>query len=398
MEPSTHARPQHGEQPQPPWPAAPRPRRRTGLLVAVVALTSSLAGGAIGGMLVRTYGQSQEPIPARPFATQVVATGGRTPAARAEAIARAMLPAVVQVEAQDGTVRQTGSGVLLTPDGYALTNNHVVSGVRTIGVTLSGGQVYRARLIGADPADDLAVLKIAASGLPVPSFGSAAGLQVGQPVVAVGNPFGFQGSLTSGIVSALHRVVSIPGDGAGQPQEDLVDAIQTDAAINPGNSGGALADGNGDIVGITTAIATADKGGSGEQADPNAANAGVGFAIPIDQALQAARALIAGRRVPVPFIGVEAYADLSPDLADQYQLQGRAGALIKDVDPGGPAARAGLTSGDLVTRVGTMDVRGSDSLKVAVRETRVDQPVDLTVVRLGRRLTVRITPIDGSAG
>jgi S1-C subfamily serine protease len=293
----------------------------------------------------------------------------------------AVLPAVVKVEARTDTGKATGSGVIFANGGYVLTNAHVVDGAQSIGVTLSTSEPLRARFVGRDLTYDLAVLKVRRSGLTTAKVGRSADLRVGDAAIVVGSPFGFQSSVTTGIVSAL----KVPdGEGAGEGRE-LVDAIQTDAAINPGNSGGALANASGEVVGISTAIAT---NGDAE------ANAGVGFAIPIDEALEVARQLIAGRPVRVPFLGVQAVADLSPEVAEQYRLGGRAGALVQSVLAGSPAANAGLRGGDLVVRVAGRAVRGWDELKVAVRQVEVGQTIQIVVVRQGRELTLSITPID----
>ncbi|HVD17031.1 MAG TPA: trypsin-like peptidase domain-containing protein [Actinomycetota bacterium] len=358
------------------WRGAGRPSL---VWLLVVVLASGLVGGGLGAVLSNRSRAGTTAF--RPVVTQVVASGGSS-LDRVQAVANAMLPVVVQIETRAASGRATGSGVIMTGDGYVLTNAHVVAGAERILVTLPTAEGLRARLIGRDPGSDLAVVKVQRSGLPVANFGSSARLRVGELAIAVGSPFGLQGSVTTGIVSALHRVVNLPGSGGTR---DLVNAIQTDAAINPGNSGGALANVNGQVVGINTAIATNGQ---------TEANAGVGFAIPIDEALDVARQLIAGRKVRVPFLGVQAVADLSPEVAEQYKLGGRAGALVQSVLAGGPAAKAGLRGGDLVVRVAGTPVRGWDELKVAVRQVRVGQTIPIVVVRQGRELTLSITPID----
>jgi S1-C subfamily serine protease len=358
------------------WDAAGRPPV---VWLLVVALASGLVGGGLGAFLSNRSRSGAAEF--RPVVTQVVSSG-RSSLDRVQAVANAVLPVVVQIETRAGSGRTTGSGVIMTGDGYVLTNAHVVAGAERILVTLPNAEGLRGRLIGRDPGSDLAVVKVQRSGLPVANFGSSARLRVGDLAIAVGSPFGLQGSVTTGIVSALHRVVNLPGSGG---TGDLVNAIQTDAAINPGNSGGALANVNGQVVGVNTAIATNGQ---------TEANAGVGFAIPIDEALDVARQLIAGRKVRVPFLGVQAVADLSPEVAEQYRLGGRAGALVQSVLAGGPAAKAGLRGGDLVVRVAGRPVRGWDELKVAVRQVRVGQTIPIVVVRQGRELTLSITPID----
>ena len=361
----------------------PAGRRRFGpapplAWLVAVALVSGAVGGAVGAVL-----GARSHAPPRPVVTEVVASN-RASLDRVQAVANAVLPVVVQIQAGTGTNRATGSGVIMTSDGYVLTNAHVVAGANRILVTLPSAEELRARLVGRDAGSDLAVLKLQRSGLPVANFGSSSRLRVGELAVAVGSPFGLRGSVTTGIISALHRVVNLPGSG-GAASGDLVNAIQTDAAVNPGNSGGALANASGQVVGINTAIATDGQ---------TEANAGIGFAIPIDEALDVARQLIAGRPVRVPFLGVQAVADLSPEVAEQYQLGGRAGALVQSVLAGSPAADAGLRGGDLVVRVAGRAVRGWDELKVAVRQVEVGQTIPIVVVRQGRELTLSITPVD----
>jgi S1-C subfamily serine protease len=276
--------------------------------------------------------------------------------------------------------------VIFAKDGYVLTNAHVVDGARTIGVTLSTSEPLRARFVGRDLTTDLAVLKVKRSGLSVARAGRSADLRVGDTTIVVGSPFGFQSSVTTGIVSALHRVVKVPGgEGGGEDDRELVDAIQTDAAINPGNSGGALANTNGEVVGISTAIAT---NGDSE------ANAGVGFAIPIDEALEVATALVDDKPIRVPFLGVEAGAELTPELVTRYRLGNRAGALVGRVAPRSPAAEAGLRRGDLIVRFGNQAIPARDQLTVAERRAEIGVPVPVTVIRRGRELLLQVTPTD----
>jgi S1-C subfamily serine protease len=292
---------------------------------------------------------------------------------------------VVKVEARSASGKATGSGVIFARDGYVLTNAHVVDGARTIGVTLSTSEPLRARFVGRDLGSDLAVLKVRRAGLTAAKVGRSADLRVGDAAIVVGSPFGFQSSVTTGIVSALHRVVKVPGGEGGGEGRELVDAIQTDAAINPGNSGGALANASGEVVGISTAIAT---NGDSE------ANAGVGFAIPIDQALEVATALVDKKPVKVPFLGVDASSELTPELVARYRLGDRAGALVSRVEPRSPAAAAGLRRGDLIVRLGDQPIPARDQLTVAVRRTEIGVPVPVTVVRRGRELVLRVTPTD----
>jgi putative serine protease PepD len=382
------------DEPRPPA-ARPRSRRRlaTGTLVVVVALVSGLIGGLVGALAARELdvsGPSSSPSPApdRPAAAQPAAAGATPSADQVQGVAVTVLPAVVQVEANTFEGKSTGSGVVLSKDGYVLTNAHVVEGTNIVGVMLSTAEPLKARVIGRDPVNDLAVLRVRRPGLPVATFGRSADLRVGEPAIAVGSPFGFQGTVTAGIVSALHRVVRVPDSEGVGIRRELVDAIQTDTAINPGNSGGALANAAGQVVGIVTAIATNGQAES---------NAGVGFAIPIDEAREVAAALIAHKKVRVPFVGMQA-KELTADNVARYRLQGRSGALVGSVQARGPAATAGLREGDLVIRFADQPVGTADQLKVAVRLARIGRSVPIVVVRRGRELTLRITPTNEPSG
>jgi putative serine protease PepD len=281
-------------------------------------------------------------------------------ASDAKAVARVVLPAVVELQVSSAGQQATGSGVVLRSDGYILTNAHVVEGATRITVTLQSGEQVNAELVGSDATDDLAVVRVAKTGLQAATVGRSASLAVGQRVIAVGSSFGLEGSVTEGIVSALHRVV-LTG-GPGQDSSDLIDAIQTDAAINPGNSGGALADDRGRVIGITTAIESS-----------SGANAGVGFAVPIDRAVQVADQLIAGRQVTVSYLGVTGGAEGDDG--------GSQGARIQQVSSDGPAADAGLRSGDLVTRVGDRTVRSWEDLVLAIRQLEAGSTVKVRVRR-----------------
>jgi S1-C subfamily serine protease len=367
-------------------------RRRAGLvaLVLAVALVSGLAGGVAGVVASRNPdllgGTTATGGTGSRATTGSAATGAATTAGdQLQQVLGTVLPAVVKVEARSDTGKATGSGVIFAKDGYVLTNAHVVDGARTIGVTLSTSEPLRARFVGRDLNYDLAVLRVRRSGLTEAKVGRSDDVRVGDAAIVVGSPFGFQSSVTTGIVSALHRVVKVPdGEGGGEGRE-LVDAIQTDAAINPGNSGGALANASGEVVGISTAIAT---NGDSE------ANAGVGFAIPIDQALAVASALVDRKPVKVPFLGVDASSELTPEAAARYRLGNRAGALVSRVEPRSPAAEAGLRRGDLIVRFGDQPIPARDQLTVAERRARIGVRVPVTVVRRGRELILQVTPAD----
>lgn len=257
-------------------------------------------------------------------------------------------PATVKIE---NVGKSLGSGVILRKDGYIVTNNHVVSGETALRVTLANGSALDATLVGTDPLDDLAVVKVNSSSLPVATFGDSAGLVVGQTVLALGNALGFTRTVTDGIISALNRTVS-EGPGGGS----IPNAVQTSAPINPGNSGGALIDLAGDVVGIPTLTAV----------DPefNAPASGIGFAIPsntvvriTDQLIRSGHVTHTGRAA----LGILAIS-VTPDLATQYSLPIQHGVLIAKVLPGSAAAHAGLTSGEVITGVNSTPISSESDL------------------------------------
>jgi len=277
----------------------------------------------------------------------------------------------------------TGSGVAYksASDGgtYILTNNHVVEGASTIVVTPASGERMEATLVGTDPQTDIAVVKVKAK-LPVISVADSEKLVVGQTVVAIGSPYGLQHSVSSGVVSALHRSITSPysSDSTGTAYP-LVDVIQTDAAINPGNSGGALVDRLGRLVGIDSAIYT--ESGS---------NAGIGFAIPSKTVVRIADELIAGGKATHPFLGVEGRT-VTAATAKTAGLAKAEGAYIENVIPDTGAARAGLRNGDIVTALDGTTIRTMDDLILAVRRTQVGDKVSLKVWRDRAEITIEMT-------
>jgi serine protease Do len=255
-----------------------------------------------------------------------------------------------------------GSGVIVTKDGYILTNNHVVDGATVVKVTLTDGREFTAKVIGRDPKTDVAVVKIDADNLPVVPMADSGNVKVGDVVLAVGNPFGVGQTVTQGIISAKDR-----GD---MGIEDYEDFIQTDAAINPGNSGGALVDIDGRLVGINTAILS-HSGGS----------QGVGFAIPSDLAHNVMESLIENGHVTRGYLGVM-IQNLTPELAREFNIKTPAGALIGDV-PDGPAKQAGFMDGDVVVKFGDQKITGSQQLQLAVADTKPGVKVPVEIVRNG---------------
>ncbi len=265
-------------------------------------------------------------------------------------------------------VRSLGSGFVINPDGYIVTNNHVVDDATDVTVKLGDGRELPAKVVGRDPKTDLALLKIAATGLPVIPLGDSSRLQVGEPVMAIGNPFGLEQTVTTGIVSATGRVI---GEG---PYDDF---IQTDASINPGNSGGPLINAAGEAIGINTAIFS-QSGGS----------VGIGFAIPINVAKPVVGQLAATGHVVRGWLGVT-IQPLTPALAKSFKRPDpHGGALVASVLDGSPASKAGLEPGDIIIRYDGREVARPEDLPRAVAATSVDREVPLTVVREGKALTL----------
>jgi serine protease Do len=264
-----------------------------------------------------------------------------------------------------------GSGVIVSADGYILTNNHVVDDADSMKVTLSDGRVLTAKVIGKDQKSDIAVIKIDAHDLPAITFANSSDVQVGDRVLAVGNPFGVGETVTSGIVSGTGR--------SGATGLDYEDFIQTDAAINPGNSGGALVDMEGRLIGLNTAILSRSGGFQG-----------IGFAIPSDLARHVIDSLVSTGKVVRGFLGVT-IQDLSPDLADQFQLKSNSGAVVADVKPDTPAANGGLKSGDVILEFEGKPVKDSRQLKFAVAATAPGQKVKLGYLRDGKNEIATVT-------
>jgi serine protease DegQ len=331
------------------------------LFVVLTLKPGWLASG--GGRVVALPAPTLVQAPPPAAAASAAAHGGLALAARAAA------PAVVSITASrmaqrsphaddprfrfffgDGAATQLrlglGSGVIVSPEGYLLTNHHVIEDATEIEVQLTDGRQARARLVGSDPETDIAVLKIDLDGLPVVTLGDVRALQVGDAVLAIGNPFNVGQTVTAGIVSALDR-----NQAGSSPFQNF---IQTDAAINPGNSGGALVDASGHLVGINTAIYSRTGG-----------SMGIGFAVPVDTARQVMEALLRGGSVRRGWIGVEP-RDLSAELAASLQLPVTSGVLITGVQQNGPAARGGVRPGDVVVRVGDTPVHNTAELLAAV--------------------------------
>jgi putative serine protease PepD len=341
-----------------------------GKLVAgasAIALMSGLLGGAVGASLADRDTQAT-PSTSVPTATAPAAVPDVPPDSVA-GIANAVLPSVVSIATGTGT----GSGVIVSEDGTIVTNNHVISAAANGGeitVRLQDGRTLDATLVGRSPAYDLAVLDVDGEDLPAAPLGTSSNLVVGQPVVAVGSPLGLDGTVTSGIISALNRPVT-----AGDRQDEVafINAVQTDAAINPGNSGGPLLDAEGRIIGINSAIVT--LGSSLRQGG----SIGLGFAIPADQVSRTLQEILETGQATYPIIGASL----------QFPFDG-IGAAVQEVTPGGPAAEAGIRAGDVITEIDGRQVTTGEELIVLIRDRRPGQVVELTVERGGSREQVRV--------
>jgi S1-C subfamily serine protease len=270
-----------------------------------------------------------------------------------------------------------GSGVIYRSDGYILTNNHVVGDASEVVVRLASGDVFEGEVVGTDPLNDLAVVHIETDGLPAINLrGDDESLRIGETVVAIGSPFGLDGTVTTGIVSGLNR--DLPAgeeDGAGLV---IPSVIQTDAAINPGNSGGALVDGVGRLIGINTAIFT--RTGS---------SSGVGFAVPVGQAVSSADQIIAQGFVRHSLLGVSGL-DVTPEIADEFGLDAPRGAIVEAVQDGTGAADAGMQSGDIIIAVDGEPLTTMSQLVAEVRSRAPGDEVALTVVRDGDELELEV--------
>jgi serine protease Do len=267
-----------------------------------------------------------------------------------------------------------GSGVIISPDGYIVTNNHVIDGAVDIRVTMSNREVLPAKLIGADPLTDLAVIKVNGNNLPSVPWGNSADLHPGQTVLAFGNPYGFRFTVTRGIISALNRPNPDPSDRR-KPGE----FIQTDAAINPGNSGGALVDARGELIGINTFLISSSGSFSG-----------MGFAIPTQIVQPIVDTLIRDGKITHAFIGIQ-ISDLTPDNAKFFDMKKAEGALVADVQPDGPGAKAGLKTGDVITELDGKPVTDAGELQMRVAQKRPGDTIHLQVVRDSKPTTITVT-------
>ncbi|MDZ7359324.1 MAG: DegQ family serine endoprotease [candidate division KSB1 bacterium] len=271
---------------------------------------------------------------------------------------------------QKQTVRGLGSGVIVSSDGYILTNNHVVDGAEKLTVIMSDQKKYSARVIGTDPQTDVAVIKIEAKNLPAVNLGNSDNVKVGQWVIAVGNPFQLLHTVTAGIISAKGR--------SSVGLADYEDFIQTDASINPGNSGGALADLDGNVIGINTAISS-----------PSGGNVGIGFAIPINMARNVMDQLMKKGKITRGYLALVPQ-DIDDNLAKALKLKSAEGALVGDVTPDGPADKGGIKRGDIITEFNGEKVKNSTELRNMVAQTAPGTSVKISLLRDGRDMQVKV--------
>jgi S1-C subfamily serine protease len=346
---------------------------RLSVLVLLAVLMVGAAGGSVGWLLTRSAGETPLLAPGTEL-SEVDAGITREPGSVSDIAAR-VTPAVVSIEVRVGQAGATGSGVVVeADDGYIVTNNHVVSGAdgvegAEIRAVFSDGSGSAARIVGRDPASDIAVLKVEKPGLVPAQLGDSADVVVGDPVVAIGSPLGLAGTVTTGIVSALERPVRLSGEGSDT--NAVISAVQTDAPINPGNSGGALVDATGAVIGINTAIASVGGG-----------SVGLGFAIPIDTVRDIAEQLISTGRAVHAALGINARS-----VTDGT----RDGALVLNVEPGSAAAKAGIREQDVVIEVEGKAVGSSEELVVAVDSHDPGDIVTVEVVRDGSSREVEAT-------
>ena len=416
---------QHDSSPTSPIPVM-RKRSRTGTVVVGAAAVAVVSGGIGAAVLVN----HSDPSAANSAATAATAAApapnqpvAAAPSGSVEQVAAKVLPSVVKLQIKMGQGAEEGSGIVLSSDGLILTNNHVVAALSGPGadqassvlsgqddggfpglqglpgqgdesspgeqgpsgqnpdatVSFSDGNTVPFTVVGTDPDDDIAVVRAqGVSGLTPITMGSSKDLEVGQNVVAVGSPLGLEGTVTTGIISALDRPVS-SGDGS-TGQHSVMNAIQTDAAINPGNSGGALVNMNGELVGVNSAIASMGGGGP-ESSGAQSGSIGLGFAIPADQAKRIADELVSNGHVTHASLGVQLTQD-----------PGAHGAAVADVVADGPAAAAGLPGGVVITKVDDRPIDGADALVAAVRSKAPGDNVPLTYTDAsGAPQTVQVT-------
>ena len=378
---------------------------RKGGLAGLALFLAALAGAVIGGLLVgivivNYYPASREAQPA-PVIPGPAEEGAQVPSPElsdttfsAAYAAKKVGSSVVKIATKQEALvydlffmpvvqerEGLGSGVIIDKSGYILTNNHVVEGVTEITVVLVDGRQLPGSIVGTDPYTDLAVIKVEGADLPAAELGNSDNLVIGEPAIAIGNPYGFDHTVTAGVISALNRSVTIDAS-SGQALEGL---IQTDAPINPGNSGGALVTSNGTVIGINTAIIAQAQG--------------IGLAIPINSARAVANEIIQYGKVRRPYVGISRVTEINRTLAARNRLPVDQGLYVSSVVRGGPADRAGLGPGDIITAVGGQDIASVVDLQKAIYRAAIGDTLEFTVIGTSRReRTARVVLTEAPTG
>jgi len=367
------APPEVQRSPSPPFGSASRAGLSRGLAILLVGL---IAGG-VGGYVLERIQQPAGGAATIQVDTSPVRGGGNT-----VQVAQQLTPAVGTVIARgsSGSSSSLGSGFVVARSGSAsflLTNNHVVTGSSDLHVLMPDGSLFTATLVGADRLDDLAVVSVQNTSLPMAAFGDSSQLKVGEPVIAIGSPLGNQSSVTQGVISALHRTISA-GSNSSTTSETLEDVLQTDASINPGNSGGPLADVDGRVVGVNVAIAG------------NANN--IGYSIPSNLARQVATQLMEHHSVQHPFLGI-GYLD-AIDAVEAGRGFSGAGVLVTAVQSGSPAAQAGFQTNDILQAINGVSIDNGQTLGGLIQDKQVGDRISCTVKRGGQVTTLTATLVE----
>jgi len=365
----------------PPWPTPPAPQpqgpeRKSRLRQFVVgALVGGLCGALVASGAFFVFGRDDDSSSSAPTTktNEVARPSSTIPSNDVAGIIAKVEPAVVAVTVNSSEGQAKGTGFVLSPDGYLVTNAHVVSDAQTAKLQLIDGRTLDAKVVGRDTGADVAVLKVDAANLPVVCTDDSDKVQVGDDVVAIGNALALEGglSVTRGIISGPPR----PGSEAGTAIENV---LQTDAAINPGNSGGPLVDANGCVIGINSAVA----GTSGQPAQ------NIGFAIPISHAKPVVDDIKAGRKPA--FLGVGT-VDLTPEIKSEVGANVDSGAVVQDVTSGSPADDAGIKRGDVIVQIGDDQIKSTGDVATAVRKHHPDEKVTVTYVRGPDRKSAEVT-------